>query len=121
MFLKTKTQVILNSFAILLACTLLFSLIFGTLYYFAKISTSTFHILNWIGGIIAFMAGGCMLGFKVNKKALLHAFLIVLVLSVLMFLLSGFDFMTSIEIISKCFAYILACMLTFNLTNHSNS
>lgn len=121
MFLKTKTQVILNSLAVLLACTLLFSLIFGTLYYFAKISTSTFHIVNWIGGIIAFLAGGCMLGFKVNKKALLHASLIVFGLSILMFLLSGFTFMTSIEIISKCFAYILACILTFNMTNHNNN
>lgn len=38
---------------------LLFSCI-AVLYYFHAVSTSTFHILNWIGGIIAYGAGGAL-------------------------------------------------------------
>ena len=52
--MKSKLQTYLQSAAILLALTLLFSLIFAALYYFTWISAETFHILNWIGGAIAY-------------------------------------------------------------------
>ena len=56
--MKFKLQTYVRSVAVLLALTLLFSLVFAALYYFHAVSTSTFHILNWIGGIIAYGAGG---------------------------------------------------------------
>ena len=60
--MKFKLQTYVRSVAVLLALTLLFSLVFAALYYFHAVSTSTFHILNWIGGIIAYGAGGALLG-----------------------------------------------------------
>lgn len=117
--MKIKAHQILNSIALLLAITLLFSLVFGLLYYFAKISTNTFHIMNWISGIIAFGAGGCLLGMHINKKALLHAFIIVVCIAIIMFLLADFSLMNTIEILSKCFAYVVACVIGFNLSHTS--
>lgn len=115
--LKTKLQVIANSLAVLLICTLLFSLLFASLYYFAGISSDLFHICNWISGVLAFIGGGCMLGYKINKKALLHAFVIAILLAIPMFILSGFSLMRIIENITKCIAYMLSTCITFNVTH----
>lgn len=112
--MKTKLRLLLQSIAILLALTLLFSLIFSCLYYFNAISTNTFHILNWIGGMIAFCAGGWFLGQGVTKKALLHALVVVgIMLIPSLLLLPAYTLMNLVEVASKSLSFILICMLTF--------
>ena len=71
--MKSKLQTYLQSAAILLALTLLFSLIFAALYYFTWISAETFHILNWIGGAIAYGCGGVWLGLQQQNKETLRS------------------------------------------------
>ena len=44
--MNIKLQTYVESFAMLVVLTLLFSLIFSALYYFQWISYSTFHLLN---------------------------------------------------------------------------
>lgn len=79
--MKFKLQTYVRSVAVLLALTLLFSLVFAALYYFHAVSTSTFHIMNWIGGIIAYGVGGALLGIGVNKKRCFMRFLLLLYFS----------------------------------------
>lgn len=115
--MKSKLQIYLQSLAVLLVLTLLFSLVFAALYYFNAISTKTFHILNWIGGVAAFGAGGAMLGMGINKKALLHALPFVLVMWLPSLLLAGFSLMSFLEILSKSIMYLLLCFLFFMRKN----
>lgn len=117
--MKAKAQIMIQSIAVLLALTLLFSLIFAALYYFTLISTSLFHILNWIGGCIAYAAGGALLGYCIKKKALLNAFIVAVILSIPAFLLSDFSFLAIIEILSKMLAYIAGGMILFTTSARS--
>ena len=89
--MKSKLQTYVRSIAVLLALTLLFSLVFAALYYFHAVSTSVFHIANWVGGILAYGAGGVLLGIGVNKKALFHALPVAVFFFVLSLVLSGFS------------------------------
>ncbi|EFP62548.1 hypothetical protein HMPREF0983_00927 [Erysipelotrichaceae bacterium 3_1_53] len=75
--MKSKLQTYVRSIAVLLALTLLFSLVFAALYYFHAVSTSVFHIANWVGGILAYGAGGVLLGIGVNKKRCFMRFLLL--------------------------------------------
>lgn len=112
--MKQICKISLESVALLCASTLLFSLIFAALYYFMLISTSTFHMANWICGVIAFVIGGVFLGILAQKKALLHAFVIALLLFILCMLLShSYEFMSILQTLSKCLAYILGCMIAY--------
>ena len=113
--MKFKLQTYVRSVAVLLALTLLFSLVFAALYYFHAVSTSTFHILNWIGGIIAYGAGGALLGIGVNKKALFHALAAAFYL--LSLLLSGFSLPALLENLSKALVYIAAAVIAFSRTH----
>ena len=108
--MKSKLQTYVRSIAVLLALTLLFSLVFAALYYFHAVSTSTFHILNWIGGIIAYGAG-------VNKKALFHALPVAAVFFLLSLLLSGFSLPALLENLSKALVYIAAAVIAFSRTH----
>lgn len=115
--MKQICKISLESLALLCASTLLFSLIFATLYYFMLISTDTFHIANWICGMISFAAGGVLLGILAQKKALLHAFVILLILFALCMLLSSnYQLMSIIKTLSKCLCYLLGCMLAYAKT-----
>ena len=78
--MKATLTVYVRSLAVLFALTLLFSLVFSALYYFHVTSAAIFHACNWIGGLLAFGAGGAMLGLGVSKKALFHALPVVVVL-----------------------------------------
>lgn len=112
--MKQICKISLESLALLCASTLLFSLIFAVLYYFMLISTSTFHIANWICGIISFAAGGFLLGFLAQKKALLHAFVLVLILFILCMLLSsGYSLMSILKTTSKCLFFLIGCMVAY--------
>lgn len=115
--MKFKLQTYVRSVAVLLALTLLFSLVFAALYYFHAVSTSTFHIMNWIGGIIAYGVGGALLGIGVNKKALLHALPVAVVFFLLSLLLSGFSLYALLENFSKALVYIAAAVIAFSRTH----
>lgn len=115
--MKSKLQTYVRSIAVLLALTLLFSLVFAALYYFHAVSTSVFHIANWIGGIIAYGAGGILLGLGVNKKALFHALPVAVVFFLLSLLLSGFSLNTLLENLSKALIYIAAAVIAFSRTH----
>lgn len=110
--MKEKLLAIGTSLAALCACTILFSLIFAALYYFQIISQSTFHILNWIFGALSYLASGLILGIGIKKKALLHAFGLMIVFGILAFLMmDAYTIMNMIECITKLLAYGLGCML----------
>ena len=106
--MKFKLQTYVRSVAVLLALTLLFSLVFAA---------STFHILNWIGGIIAYGAGGALLGIGVNKKALFHALPVAAAFYLLSLLLSGFSLPALLENLSKALVYIAAAVIAFSRTH----
>ena len=112
--MKFKLQTYVRSVAVLLALTLLFSLVFAALYYFHAVSTSTFHILNWI---IAYGAGGALLGIGVNKKALFHALPVAAAFYLLSLLLSGFSLPALLENLSKALVYIAAAVIAFSRTH----
>lgn len=114
--MKSKIRIYIQSIAVLLVLTLLFSLIFACLYYFNVISTKTFHMVNWIGGVIAFGAGGCILGVGLNKKALFNAFPIIIIIWIPSLLLSGIGIMSILEVLSKSLAYLICCFLLFSKT-----
>lgn len=111
--MKAKLRMYMQSIAVLLVLTLLFSLFFSCLYYFHIISTKTFHILNWIGGILAFSAGGAMLGAGLSKKALFNALPIIVIIWIPSLLLSGIRILSILEILSKSLAFVLFCFLLF--------
>lgn len=115
--MKFKLQTYVRSVAVLLALTLLFSLVFAALYYFHAVSTSTFHIMNWIGGIIAYGVGGALLGIGVNKKALFHALPVAAVFYLLSLLLSGFSLPALLENLSKALVYVAAAVIAFSRTH----
>ena len=113
--MKFKLQTYVRSVAVLLALTLLFSLVFAALYYFHAVSTSTFHILNWIGGIIAYGAGGALLGIGVNKKALFHALPVAAVFYLLSLLLSGL--LPLCCLLAEALVYVAAAVIAFSRTH----
>ena len=117
--MKDKLPCIIRSIAVLLALTMLFSLAFACLYYFNLIQTKTFHILNWIGGVIAFGSGGILLGMYTEKKALLYAFLISILLGVFAIFIGEHTLLGMVEIFSKLAAYILMCMLFYTRKHKS--
>lgn len=114
--MKDKLQTIVRSLAVLLALTIVFSLIFSALYYFHVISQSLFHILNWIFGALSFAFAGILLGYGINKKALLHAFVIALLLAIPGFVfMSDYSLMNILEFSSKLLLYIGGSVVALNL------
>lgn len=111
--MKDKIQCYIRSIAVLLALTMLFSLVFACLYYFNVIQTKTFHILNWIGGAAAFASGGAVLGMYIEKKALLNALIIIVILAIPALLLGDHTLMGYIEVFSKLAAYMILCLFLF--------
>lgn len=110
--MKEKLLAISKSLAVLCICTILFSLIFAALYYFQIISQSMFHILNWIFGVISFLAAGILLGFWIKKKALLHALILLAIFAVAGFLCMGeITPIRAGEFLSKLLAYAIGCAL----------
>lgn len=118
--MKSKFQMYIQSFAILLVLTMLFSLIFALLYYFNAIQTKTFHTLNWIAGIFSYGSAGVWLGLKVEKKALLNAFLMIVMFAIPSLLLAQHNTLGWVECISKLCMYVLCCMLVFSKRKTSN-
>lgn len=113
--MKDKLLTIVRSLSILLALTIVFSLIFSALYYFHVISQSFFHILNWIFGAISFAIAGILLGYGINKKALLHALCIACVLAIIaFFVMDEYTLMNMIEFTSKLLFYIGGCIVALN-------
>ena len=103
-----------KSIAVLCVSTLLFSLLFALLYYFTLISTNTYHIVNWISGAVCFGAGGFMLGMLAQKKALLHAFCITMILLVIAILLTKeYTLYAIAKSASKSFVFLICCMLAY--------
>lgn len=114
--MKDKLIIIIRSLAILLALTLLFSLIFSALYFFHVISQNMFHILNWIFGAISFFIAGIVLGAGIVKKALLHAFVIVIILALLgLFMMDSFAILAIVEFVSKLFLYVCGSVFALNM------
>lgn len=113
--MKDKLLTIVRSLAVLLALTIVFSLIFSALYYFHVISQSLFHILNWIFGAIAFTLAGMLLGQGINKKALLHAFFITTILAIIgCLMISEYTLVALLEFISKLLLYIVGCIVSIH-------
>lgn len=117
--MKKTIQSITRSTACLLACTLLFSLIFATLYYFNLISTNTFHVGNWIAGVLAFAIGGFIFGRSIVKKALLHALLPLFFLTGIAVILCDHTLLGYVEVASKALAYVCSCIFAFQNTAQS--
>lgn len=116
--MKEKFLCIAKSIALILALSIVFSLLFAALYYFHVISQNLFHILNWIFGCVAFFLAGVLLANGIKKKALLHAFAIVFGFAILGgFLLPSYELMSIVELASKLFAYVLGVFLVVNRKN----
>lgn len=118
--MKAKATTIAYSLGLLFALTILFSLIFSTLYYNNVISTNTFHILSWIFGCISYLCAGFMLGKGINKKALLHAFIIGIILLFIGFMMmENHGIIHYIEIGSKFIVYLIGSVIAANIFDHS--
>ena len=114
--MKEKILVIVRSLAVLLAFTILFSLLFSALYYYHVISQTIFYFLNWMFGACAFAISGCILGIGINKKALLHAFLIVLMIGICGFLyMDTYTLITVTAFLSKLILYMLGCVFALRM------
>lgn len=112
--MKQICKISFKSIAVLCVSTLLCSLIFSVLYYFTWISTNTFHILNWIFGIVCFGISGAYLGMLAQKKALLHAFVIAMILLLFALLLSkSYTLLALAKSCSKIGFFVLCCMLSY--------
>lgn len=110
--MKDKMLAIGKSLALLCICSILFSLIFSTLYYAHILSQSIFHILNWIFGCATYFLAGVLLGLGIKKKALLHALVIIIVMGVLgCFFMDAYTILDIVEFASKMLAYALGCIL----------
>ncbi|MDE6475880.1 MAG: DUF3792 domain-containing protein [Erysipelotrichaceae bacterium] len=110
--MKTNLKTILQSFALLFASTILFSLIFALLYYLNIINGNTFHILNWIFGAIAYVASGFILGYNINKKALIYAFVVTIFLGIIGFLIiESINVLSMLKLFSKLLCYLLGCII----------
>lgn len=109
--MKSRLETYARSIGVLFALTLLFSLLFSTLYYFHWISTSTFHITNWISGLIAYGMGGAILGMGIQKKALFHALPVAIIFFLLSLILSGTALLVLCENLSKTLLYIVAAFV----------
>lgn len=113
--MKTNAKTILQSIAVLLASTILFSLIFALLYYFHLVSGNTFYLLNWIFGAIAYAFSGFVLGYNINKKALIHAFGVVIILCIICFLIiESLSFLSIAKLISKLACYLAGCIIAIS-------
>ncbi|MGX8834170.1 YrzE family protein [Amedibacillus sp. YH-ame6] len=117
--MKNKVQIYVQSIAIVLILTMLFSLVFASLYYFNVIQTNTFHILNWISGILAFGAGGFWIGKCIEKKALFNAFLVLLAVCIPALLLCEHTLLGYIEVLSKLLSYMAVCLFIYT-TKHKS-
>lgn len=109
--MKENVLAIGKSLAVLCACTILCSLVFSALYYFQVISQTTFHTLNWLFGFVSFLVAGSILALFIKKKALLHAFVVLVVFLILaLFLLKDVTLINLLEFISKLIAYLAGCL-----------
>lgn len=110
--MKDKMLAIGKSVALLCICSILFSLIFSTLYYAHIISQGVFHILNWIFGCIAYFVAGILLGLGIKKKALLHALVLLIIIGILgCFFMDAYTLLNLLEFATKMLAYALGCIL----------
>ena len=106
--MKENLLAIGKSMAALCACSILFSLILAALYYFHIVSQSTFHILNWIFGFLAYGFSGILLGIGIKKKALLHAVGVLVIIFIIgLICMDQYSVMNLIEFASKLLAYAL--------------
>lgn len=114
--MNTKLQRLLQSLCLTFACILIVSLVLSTLYFFHLIDTPLFHILNWLLGILSYGIGGVYLGFVIQKKALLHAFINAFIFTIIMLLIHpSFTLINVLQMTSKLFVYLLSCVIAHNI------
>lgn len=111
--MKNKLSCYMYSFAALLISSLLFSLLFSTLYYFAIISTAFFQQLCTIGGFLCFAISGAVFALYIEKKALLHAFVMVLFLAFPTLFITVGKPLNYLIVFAKLLTYIVVCMLIY--------
>lgn len=110
--MKDKLLAVGKSLAVLCACMILFSLIFAALYYFHWISQSVFHLLNWLFSAFSFLFAGNLLGMGIKKKALVHAFVIIVIMAIIGFWqMEHYTLIAVVEFLSKLASYALGCSL----------
>ena len=111
--MNIKLQTYVESFAMLVVLTLLFSLIFSALYYFQWISCSTFHLLNITSAYLIYGCCGLWLGKHIKKKVLLHIFGILLPIGILSFLLWDKQITSMLLITGKLIVFLLCACAIF--------
>lgn len=115
--MKDKAKIFAYSIGVLALTTLVFSLVFAVLYYNNIINSHSFQILNWIFGGLAFLISGFVLGKGINKKALLHAFGVVVCLALLGFLImESKSPMEITELCSKLLLYLVGSVIAANIS-----
>lgn len=103
----------LESFALLLLLTCLFSLLFSVLYQLTWISYTTLHISSAIGGMLAYSAAGIWLGRGLKQHALLQVLAMTIPLAILAFLLHDGGWQAHLCMAGKLLLFFFSAMLGF--------
>ena len=111
--MNAKLQNYVESFAILVVLTLLFSLIISVLYYFQWISYSVFHLLNVTSSFFIYGCSGLWFGKNIKKKAILQILGMLLPIGTLSFLLCNKQLTSILLLIGKLFIFLLCACIIF--------
>lgn len=111
--MKNTIQCFWRTIAVFVVLTILFSLLSACLYYTTCISSKTFHIMNWGCGMLAFGAGGGMLGYQITKKALINAFIVCFIVMIPMLLVGSHSLFGVVEVFCKLASFLALCMLIY--------
>lgn len=108
--LKTKVEPYGIALLFLFVVILLFSFLSSILYTMNGISTQTYGLLNQIGAYTAFSISGLAFGWKVTKKALLHALFMTVVLLLLSFFIRDPAPASWLHLIAHCLLWFICAM-----------
>ena len=110
--MKQKLLAYACSLLFLLLSSLLISSILSGLYYYHVLSNQSYEMIAMILGILLFLIAGFMLGKRITKKALIHAF--VFLAPFLLIMAFNFDLSSMFITLAKAIAYSLGTIVGMN-------
>ena len=112
--MKQTLQAYLLSTLTILMLSILVSLIIGILFYFHITNTTFSNILLWLVGISIYFIAGLLFGHYLQKKILIHIFVIFIIIFTLYFIFIPLKTINLIRLLCKLFAFSFATILIQN-------
>ena len=117
-YMKPTLQAYLLSTITILMLSILVSLIIGTLFFFHITDTTFSNMIIWILGIGIYFLAGLVFGHYLQRKILIHLFVMLLIVLSIYFICIPITTFPFIRLLCKLLSFIIATILIQNKKGH---